>query len=165
VSLKFVAAFIDRVGFSRGLGINSESNNKSQNSVPEECLGRTIRRATSFLRTRPSRPLPYCTAPRKMFSTNFGSEHFPHKVDRSWVTSPPVLGGLPIVCIAAFPFLADMVEVKTVCGSTTYWSIHFIRLNGCPRDIFPLLIIPRYRRDRQKLGRQQYEARARNDLA
>ena len=46
------------------------------------------------------------------------------------------------VCIAVFPVLADVVEVKKGSGSTAHWSIHFIRLNGWLRHSFTLLITP-----------------------
>ena len=46
------------------------------------------------------------------------------------------------VCIAVFPVLADVVEVKKGSGSTAHWSVHFIRLNGWLRHSFTHLITP-----------------------
>jgi len=43
-------------------------------------------------------------------------------------------------CIAVFPILADVVEVKIGSGSTAHWPIHFIRLNGWLRHSFAQLI-------------------------
>jgi len=45
-------------------------------------------------------------------------------------------------CIAVFPILADVVEVKTGSRSTAHWSNDFIRLNGWLRTCFAQLIIP-----------------------
>jgi len=42
--------------------------------------------------------------------------------------------------IAVFPFLSDVVEVKTGSGSTAHWPIHFLRLNGWQRHSFAQLI-------------------------
>jgi len=44
------------------------------------------------------------------------------------------------VAIAVFPIMADVVEVKTGCGPTTHWSVHFILLNEWLRHSFVLLI-------------------------
>ena len=43
-------------------------------------------------------------------------------------------------CIAVFPILAEVVEVKTVSRSTAHWRIHIIRLNGWLRHIFAQLV-------------------------
>jgi len=45
-------------------------------------------------------------------------------------------------CIAVFPILADVVEVKTGSRSTAHWSNNFIRLNGWLRNCFAQLITP-----------------------
>ena len=44
-----------------------------------------------------------------------------------------------VVCIAVFPILADVVEVKTGSRSTAHWRIHFIRSNGWLRHSFAQL--------------------------
>jgi len=45
-------------------------------------------------------------------------------------------------CIAVFPILADVGEVKTGSRSTAHWSNDVIRLNGCLRNCFAQLITP-----------------------
>jgi len=47
-----------------------------------------------------------------------------------------------VTCIAVFPILADVVEVKTGSQSTAHWSNDFIRMNGWLRNCFAQLIIP-----------------------
>jgi len=46
------------------------------------------------------------------------------------------------ICIAVFPILADVVEVKTGSRSTAHWLNNFIRLNGWLRNCFAQLITP-----------------------
>jgi len=45
-------------------------------------------------------------------------------------------------CIAVFPILADVVDVKTSSWSTAHWSNDFIRLNGWVRTCFAQLLTP-----------------------
>jgi len=44
------------------------------------------------------------------------------------------------ICIAVFPILADIFEVKTGSWSTAYWRIHFTLPNGRLRANFAQLI-------------------------
>jgi len=59
-----------------------------------------------------------------------------------WYTFPTIvlLTLFAATCIAVFPILADVVEVKTGSGSTAHWPIHLIRLNGWLRHSFAQLI-------------------------
>jgi len=45
-------------------------------------------------------------------------------------------------CIAVFPILADVVEVKKGSRSTAHWSNDFIRLNRWLRNSFAQLVTP-----------------------
>jgi len=63
-----------------------------------------------------------------------------HSVLFQTVTELMISGNKQAVCIAVFPILADVVEVKTGSRSTAHWRIHFIRPNGWLRHSFAQLI-------------------------
>jgi len=83
-------------------------------------------------------PLP-CTHARTDTFAKFWANYILRQNEHVHTAHRRQMARVVTVNYAVFPILADVVEVKTGCGSTAHWSILFIRLNGWLRHSFALL--------------------------